>query len=119
MFWMLIKVILQLLLVAAFAYFGYLKLTGAQQMKDAFQKFGYSDQFLRITGILEIVGAACLLLGLIPGISGLTNLGGLLLIGLTFGAMYSHIVREQSIPAAIPAFVMAIVTSLVMLIHVF
>lgn len=117
--WFIIKVILQLLLVAAFAYFGYLKLTGAKQMKDAFEKFGYSDRFMQITGIVEIVGAACLLLGLIPAMSGLTSLGGILLIGLTFGAMYSHIVREKSVSEALPAFIMAIVTNIVMLIHIF
>lgn len=114
---LIIKIILQLLVAGAFAYFGYLKLTGAEQMKQAFAKFGYSDRFLQITGILEIVAAACLLLGIFLG--WFTNLGGLLIIGITFGAMYSHIVKEQSIKEALPAFVMALVTSIIMLMHVF
>jgi len=114
---MVIKIILQLLLAAAFAYFGYLKLTGADQMKDAFKKFDYTEGFMRTTGIIEIVGAACLLLGLL--LPWFTNLGGLLLIGLTLGAMYSHIVREQSMKEAFPAFMMSIVTTVVMLLHVF
>lgn len=112
-----IKIILQLLLIAAFAYFGVLKITGADQMKQSFKKFGYSERFMQITGILEIVAAVCLLLGLFLG--WFTNLGGLLIIGLTLGAIYTHIVKENSIKEAIPAFVMALVTNLVMLMHVF
>ncbi len=112
-----IKVILQLLLVAAFAYFGVLKITGADQMKQSFKKFGYSDRFMKITGILEVSAAVCLLLGLL--LPWFTNLGGLMIIGITFGAIYTHIVKENSLKEALPAFVMAIVTNVVMLIHVF
>ena len=105
------------MVAAAFGYFGYLKISGAEQMKDSFKKFGYSDKFMQLTGILEIVAAACLLLGIM--VAWFTNLGGLLIIAITFGAMYSHIVREKSMKEAVPAFVMAIVTTIIMLMHVF
>lgn len=89
-----------MLLIAVFLFFGAMKVIGAADMVTAFESFGYADWFMRLTGTIEIIAALCLILAfwrnqLIYG-------GGLLILGLTVGAVYSHVFRQVSVSEAIP-----------------
>ncbi len=61
------------------------KLTGSEQMVGLFQAIGIGQWFRYVTGLMEVSGA---LLLLVPSLSGL---GGLLLTGVMFGALATHL----------------------------
>lgn len=93
-----LKIVLQLLLVVMFSYFGTLKIIGSADMVAAFQSLNYATGFMRFVGFLELGAATCLLLTVIvPKLRNLTNIGGLLIIILTTGAVYSHFFRQKNI----------------------
>jgi uncharacterized membrane protein YphA (DoxX/SURF4 family) len=72
--------VLQAVLAFQFTGGGYLKLTGAAVMVDLFADIGAGQWLRYVVGVLEVAGAAGLL---IPRLSGLAALG---LVGLMVGA---------------------------------
>lgn len=86
-----ILLITQGLLGLVFLFTGGAKLAGSQQMKDDFDRFGYSSGFRLFTGFLEVTGAAFLLAGYAwPGIAAG---GGILLVAVMGGALWTHLAR--------------------------
>lgn len=76
---------LQVLLALGFAFSGFAKLAGAAPMVELFDTIGWGDWFRYFTGVVEIAGAVGLL---IPRLTGLAALG---LVGLTVGAVITHL----------------------------
>lgn len=75
----------QIGVAAMFLMAGYAKLSGDPQMVGMFQLIGIGQWFRILTGSLEALGAVLLL---IPALSGL---GGLVLTGVTVGAVATHL----------------------------
>jgi putative oxidoreductase len=77
--------ILQIGAAGMFLMVGFLKLSGDPQMVALFQAIGLGQWFRYVTGSLEVLGAVLLLS---PWLSGL---GALLLVGVTLGAVTTHL----------------------------
>jgi putative oxidoreductase len=77
--------ILQIGAAGMFLMVGFLKLSGDPQMVALFQAIGLGQWFRYVTGSLEVLGAVLLL---IPRLS---ELGALLLVGVTLGAVTTHL----------------------------
>ena len=83
---------LQALLAAVFLMAGASKLAGAEMMVKQFEVLGLGQWFRYLTGALEVVAAALLL---VPRRSGL---GALLLIPIMLGATIAHLVVFKNSP---------------------
>ena len=82
------SIILQVILGLGFLLFGFMKF-GAKQQVEAFKHFGYSQAFRAFTGIIEVIGAAGMIVGIwYPTIA---TLAGLLLGVIMLGALITHI----------------------------
>ena len=97
--------ILQIGAAGMFLMVGFFKLTGDPQMVGLFDAIGLGQWFRYVTGSLEVLGAVLLL---IPGLSGL---GALLLVGVTLGAVTTHLFIVGGSP--LPAIILLIVTGVV------
>lgn len=82
--WNVILWVLQIIVAAAFLYFGTLKLTGALPTVILFDKIGFGQWFRYFTGGMEILGAVMLL---IPRFAAH---GALLIIGVMIGALITN-----------------------------
>jgi putative oxidoreductase len=69
------------------------KLAGNPQMVGMFETIGLGQWFRYLTGSLEVIGAVLLI---VPALSGV---GGLLLTGVMFGAVATHILILGGNPA--------------------
>lgn len=85
---MVLSIVLQVILALGFIYFGYLKFT-SEDMVKGFEHFGYTDSFRIFTGIVEIVGALLLIIGI--WIKPVAFIGALLLAITMIGAILTHI----------------------------
>ena len=85
---------LQILLAAAFLGAGLSKLAGVPMMVDLFDRIGVGQWFRYVTGLVEIGGAALLL---IPGLAGA---GAALLAATMVGAVLTHLAILGDSPAA-------------------
>jgi uncharacterized membrane protein YphA (DoxX/SURF4 family) len=88
---------LQFLLAAAFLGAGLSKLAGVPMMIDLFDRIGVGQWFRYVTGLVEIGGAALLL---VPGLAG----AGAALLGTTmFFAVLTHltILGDSPVPAVV------------------
>ena len=97
--------ILQIGAAGMFLTVGFLKLSGDPQMVALFQAIGLGQWFRYVTGSLEVLGAVLLL------IPRLTGLGALLLVGVTLGAVTTHlfVIGGNSLPAIILLIVTGII----------
>jgi uncharacterized membrane protein YphA (DoxX/SURF4 family) len=82
--------VLSILVALAFLGAGLAKLSGAAMMRAEFGIFGYPLWFMYLTGTLEIVGAALLL---VPRLAGA---GAALLSCIMVGAIFSHLTHNQA-----------------------
>jgi hypothetical protein len=82
------------------------KLAGAEQMKDDFERFGYSDGFRLLTGALEVGAAGLLLAGY--GWPGATAVGGALLTAVMAGALATHWSVGDSVGKMIPPLLLGV-----------
>ncbi|MGW1727478.1 DoxX family protein [Streptomyces sp. NPDC002306] len=98
--------ILQALLAVVFVMAGASKMAGAQDMVKIFQDVGVGQWLRYVTGSLELIGAALLL---VPRLSAL---GGLLLAGVMAGAFLSclFVIDQSPVPPAILLILAAAVT---------
>jgi putative oxidoreductase len=94
--------VLEVIAALAFLAAGSAKLSGAQQMVDAFAKIGVGQWFRYVTGIFEVTGAVLLL---IPSLAGV---GALLLAGVMAGAIVAHLTILGGSPV-VPAVLLLIV----------
>ena len=97
--------ILQIGAAGMFLMVGFLKLSGDPQMVALFDAIGLGQWFRYVTGSLEVLGAVLLL---IPRLSGL---GALLLVGVTLGAVTTHLFVIGGNP--LPAIILLIVTGII------
>jgi putative oxidoreductase len=97
--------ILQIGAAGMFLMVGFLKLSGDPQMVALFQAIGLGQWFRYVTGSLEVLGAVLLL---IPRLS---ELGALLLVGVTLGAVTTHLFVIGGDP--LPAIILLIVTGII------
>jgi len=97
--------ILQIGAAGMFLTVGFLKLSGDPQMVALFQAIGLGQWFRYVTGSLEVLGAVLLL------IPRLTGLGALLLVGVTLGAVTTHLFVIGGNP--LPAIILLIVTGII------
>ncbi|MEK8127126.1 DoxX family protein [Paenibacillus filicis] len=103
--------ILQGLLVLGFIAFGLMKLTGDAMQVQTFTSFGYSLELMYFVGLCEVIGAIGLVVGFWKSRIGLLASGGLAL--LMAGAVFSHLNAGQGIGAALPAFILLILSVVV------
>ncbi|MBD0383961.1 DoxX family protein [Paenibacillus sedimenti] len=82
------SIVLQVILGLGFIMFGLMKF-GAKQMVQEFQRYGYSKGFRIFTGLIELIGAA----GMIVGIWNpqFAALAGILLAATMIGGIITHI----------------------------
>src|SRR5437016_7903023 len=97
--------ILQIGAAGMFLMVGFLKLSGNAQLVGLFEAIGLGQWFRYLTGSLEVLGAVLLL---VPPLSGL---GALLLVGVTLGAVPTHLFVVGGSP--LPAIILLIVTGVV------
>jgi uncharacterized membrane protein YphA (DoxX/SURF4 family) len=84
-----VTIVLAVLLALAFGMAGVQKVTGAKMMLDSADHLHYSHGLYRIIGVLELLGAAGLLVGLAVWPLGVAAGVGLVL--LMAGAVISHL----------------------------
>lgn len=95
------------------------KVTHREDQIEAFRRYGYPQWFRVLTGLLEIGAGIGLLVGLLwrPELS---LVGGLLLGGITAGAVVTHLrVGDPPSKTAVPAVVFALTVGLLTYRHVF
>ena len=102
--WNVVLWILQILVAAAFLYFGSLKLNGVPPTVMLFDKIGFGQWFRYLTGSLEIIGAVALL------IPRFVAYGALLLAGVMVGAIITHLVVGGSPQRAL---ILLVLTSII------
>ena len=95
--------VLTLIAALAFSGAGFMKLTGAEAMVQAFAGWGLPTWFMRFVGIGEFVGAIGIL---IPPIATLAALG---LATITVGALVTHALHDP-ISAMIGALVLLVIS---------
>lgn len=105
--------IIQGLLVAGFAAFGLMKLTGNEMQVQTFEVLGFPLGFMYFVGICEIAGALGLLAGFWKKNIAVLASGGLVLLML--GAAISHLMAGQGMGAAMPALVFFLLSLVVFL----
>lgn len=81
---------------------GVATVTGAAQPVQIFDAIGFGDWFRHLTGVLQVVGAVCLL---IPRLAGLA---GVAFVGMWVGAVATHLFAIGGSPA--PAAVFLVLT---------
>ncbi len=86
--------IIQILLGIAFALSGIAKFA-AKQMSDEFVRYGYSSGFRKLTGALEILGAAAIIAGIWINSPDLSLYAAILLIIIMLGAIYTHVFKVR------------------------
>jgi uncharacterized membrane protein YphA (DoxX/SURF4 family) len=95
----------RILLALAFGAAGISKLVGVPQMVQVFDAVGFGQWFRYLTGGVEVVGAALLL---VPGTG---FFGGLLLTATMVGAVATHLVLIGGNP--VPALVLGLLSAFV------
>lgn len=96
--------VLQIAAAAMFFLSGGSKLASAPEMVALFEAIGMGQWFRYVTGALEVLGAATLL---VPRLAGA---GALMLAGVMVGAVATHLIIGGS---PLPALVLLVVTTLV------
>lgn len=99
---MLVDLVLSLALAGIFFVSGSGKLAGLKQVVAQFVRWRYPPSVRIAGGVLEVSGAALLL------VPGFTLYGALVLLGVLGTAIYTHVVREKSPSHAAPAVVLLI-----------
>ncbi|MFC5403467.1 DoxX family protein [Cohnella soli] len=103
-----VSYILQGLLGLAFLGAGFSKVTGAEAMVAGFRKWGLPQWFRVFTGLVEIVGAAGLVVGYWePSWAALASLG----LGVTMVvAVLVHVRAKDDMKATMPSILLAILS---------
>lgn len=85
---MILSIILQVVLGLGFIMFGYQKFV-SEDMKQGFIHFGYGDGFRIFTGLVEILSAIVIIVGI--WVKPLAVIGGGLLAATMIGAILTHV----------------------------
>ena len=92
--------VLQVLLGAAFLGAGGQKLAGTDQMVEDFDRFGYPQWFMYVTGTIEVTGALGMLVGLARPV--VVPFAGLLLAATMAGALATHMRTKDPVQKMVP-----------------
>ncbi|GGE27127.1 hypothetical protein GCM10011391_01840 [Pullulanibacillus camelliae] len=89
-----LSIILQIILGLGFLMFGFMKF-GTKQMKDEFQRYGYSDAFRFVTGLVEVLAAVLVIWGIWT--HELAIYGGILIVLTMLGGIFTHIKIKDAV----------------------
>jgi uncharacterized membrane protein YphA (DoxX/SURF4 family) len=108
------SIVLQVILGLGFLMFG-LMIFGAKQMIQEFQRYGYSKGFRVFTGLIEVIGAV----GMIVGIwkPQFAALAGILLAATMIGALFTHIRIKDPVKNMGAAFIFLILSIVVVIMN--
>jgi hypothetical protein len=96
--------ITQGVLTLVYLFTGGAKLAGADQMKEDFRRFGYSDSFRLFTGVVEVSAAGLLAAGFVW--TGVAGLGAALIAAVMGGAVATHWHVGDALAKMLPALVL-------------
>jgi putative oxidoreductase len=103
-----LSIVLQSLMTLVFLMSGSSKLAGVKQQVESFKHLGFPQGFRVFTGLVQIVGAALLVVGYWS--TGIAELGGLWLGVIMLGAVLAHLRVKDSFGKLIPALVLAVLS---------
>ena len=110
-----VMIVLMILVGLAFLASGGQKLAGSEGQKKDFNRFGYPQWFMYLTGVLEITGAIGMFIGVFVPVWG--ALAGLLLAVVMAGAVTTHIRVKDSVQNMAPASVLLVLALAVSVIY--
>jgi len=96
--------LLQGLLIFAFLFSGFTKITGAKMQVDTFKHLGLPSWFRVFTGIVAITGAIGLIIGYWNEY--ILIIAALWLAGIMFGAILFHIRSKDKVSQMVPALIL-------------
>jgi putative oxidoreductase len=109
-----LSIVLQSLLILMFLMAGLGKITGSKMHVEGFNHWGYPQWFRIVTGLVEIVGAAALIIGFWEH-SWVT--AGALLLGVTaIGGIITHIRVKDSFKQTFPIVLLGIISFILLFI---
>ncbi|MDB5083212.1 MAG: hypothetical protein JWN30_98 [Bacilli bacterium] len=109
-----LSMIIQIILGLLFLMAGVMKFAAKQQV-EAFQKYGYPQWFRIVTGVVEVIGAVGLIVGIWNPM--LATLAGLWLGVTMLGALITHIRLHDPVKVMITPIVLLILSVIVSLLN--
>lgn len=110
-----LSIVLQSLLVLIFLMAGFGKITGSKMHVEGFQKWGLPQWFRVVTGLVEIVGAAALIVGYWEPS---WTAAGALLLGVTgVGGTLTHLRAKDSMKETFPIVLIGVLAFVVLIIQ--
>ncbi len=105
---------IQILLGIAFILSGVAKFV-AKPMADEFIRYGYSSGFRKLTGFLEVAGAAAMIAGIWVTSPDTALYAAILLVIVMVGAIYTHIKVKDPLGKSIAPLILLILSIVVLL----
>ncbi|MBW7456389.1 DoxX family protein [Paenibacillus sepulcri] len=94
------SIVLQIVLALGFLMFGFMKF-GSKQMVDEFARYQLSSGFRVFTGLVEVAGAALMIIGI--WYDQIAAIGGLVLTVTMIGAIITHLrVKDPASKTGMP-----------------
>ena len=109
-----ISIILQVLLGIGFLNFGYTKFK-SPDMVEGFKHFGYPDWFRIFTGIVEVIAAVIIIIGIWNHT--LAALGAFLIVATMIGAIFTHIKIKDTLKGFMMPIILLILGSTVLILN--
>ncbi|MGE9755234.1 DoxX family protein [Bacillus inaquosorum] len=109
-----LSIILQVTLGLGFLMFGFMKF-GSKQMKEGFKDYGYPGWFRVFTGLVELVSAALVIVGIWN--ETFAAWGGLFIVGTMIGAIFTRIKMNDSVKNIMMPIILLILGLVVLLIN--
>jgi len=110
-----VSIIIQALLGLMFVMAGIMKVAGVKMHVDNFAQWGLPQWFRVVTGLVELIAAALLIVGIWK--DSWAALGGLLLAVTMLGGVLVHVRAKEPFKASVPAAVMCIASVIVLLLN--
>ena len=102
-----VAIVIQGLLALAFLMTGATKVMGAKMQVENFEKWRYPHWFRIVTGLVEVVGATGLIIGIwFPMV---TVAAAILLVATMIGAVYTELFRGDRPKVVVPATLLSVV----------
>jgi putative oxidoreductase len=110
-----LSIVLQSLLALMFLMAGFSKLSGNKMQVEGFKKYGFPQWFRVVTGIVEFVGAAALIVGYWD--KNWTAVGSLILGITSIGGIITHVRIKDSFKQTFPILLLGIISFIVFFIR--